>query len=117
MPQTPETVGLIGAAELAQMKPSSFLINISRGVVVALDALVQALQANRIAGAALDVYETEPLPASHPLWRMENVILTPHVAADNPHVPQRRIDTLCDNLRRYLDEEPPRNIVDKGKLF
>ncbi len=117
VPQTPETVGLIGAEELAQMKSTAFLINISRGVVVKLDALVEALESGRIAGAALDVYETEPLPAGHPLWLMENVILTPHVAADNPHVPQRRVDTLRDNLRRYLNGEPPRNIVDKRKLF
>ena len=117
VPQTPETVGLIGADELARMKPTAYLINISRGVVVKLDALVDALESRRIAGAALDVYEQEPLPAVHPLWRMENVILTPHVAADNPHVPQRRIDTLCGNLRRYLNGEPLRNIVDKEKLF
>ena len=117
VPQTPETVGLIGAGELARMKPTAYLINISRGVVVKLDALVDALEAGGIAGAALDVYEQEPLPADHPLWQMENVILTPHVAADNPHVPQRRIDTLCGNLRRYLNGEPLRNVVDKERLF
>ena len=117
VPQTPETVGLIGAEEIGKMKSSAYLINISRGVVVKLDALVAALEAGEIAGAALDVYETEPLPAEHPLWKMENVILTPHVAADNPHVPQRRIDTLRDNLRRYLAGEPVRNIVDKRRLF
>ena len=117
VPQTPETVGLIGAEEIGQMKPTAFLINISRGVVVKLDALVAALNSGGIAGAALDVYETEPLPSDHPLWKMENVILTPHVAADNPHVPQRRIDTLVDNLHRYLAEEPLRNIVDKRRLF
>ncbi|MCY3990944.1 MAG: D-2-hydroxyacid dehydrogenase [Caldilineaceae bacterium] len=117
VPQTPETVGLIGAEEIGKMKSSAYLINISRGVVVKLDALVAALESGGIAGAALDVYETEPLPAEHPLWKMENVILTPHVAADNPHVPQRRIDTLRDNLRRYLAGEPVRNIVDKRRLF
>ncbi len=117
VPQTPETVGLIGAEEIRKMKSSAYLINISRGVVVKLDALVAALEAGEIAGAALDVYETEPLPAEHPLWKMENVILTPHVAADNPHVPQRRIDTLRDNLSRYLAGEPVRNIVDKRRLF
>ena len=117
VPQTPDTVGLIGADELALMQPTAYLINVSRGVVVKLDALVAALDSGRIAGAALDVYEREPLPAEHPLWRMENVILTPHVAADNPHVPQRRIDTLKDNLRRYLQGEPLRNVVDKHSLF
>lgn len=117
VPQTPATIGLIGAREIGLMKPSAYLINISRGVVVKLDALVEALQAGRIAGAGLDVYEIEPLPAEHPLWKMENVILTPHVAADNPHVAQRRIDTLTANLRRYLAGEPLRNVVDKKMLF
>ena len=117
VPQTPETVGMIGAEEIGQMNSSAYLINISRGVVVKLDALVAALESGAIAGAALDVYETEPLPAEHPLWKMQNVILTPHVAADNPHVPQRRIDTLRDNLRRYIAGEPVHNIVDKRRLF
>ena len=117
VPQTPATIGLLGAREIGLMKPTAFLINISRGVVLKLDALVEALQAGRIAGAGLDVYEIEPLPADHPLWRMENVILTPHVAAVNPHVAQRRIDTLTSNLRRYLAGEPLRNVVDKKMLF
>lgn len=117
VPQTPATIGLLGATEIGLMKPTAFLINISRGVVLKLDALVEALQAGRIAGAGLDVYEIEPLPADHPLWHMENVILTPHVAAVNPHVAQRRIDTLTGNLRRYLAGEPLRNVVDKRMLF
>lgn len=117
VPQTPETVGLIGAEQIGLMKPSAYLINISRGVVVKLDALVEALRNGTIAGAALDVYEQEPLPSDHPLWGMENVIMTPHVAAQNPHVAQRRIDTLTANLRRYLNGEPLRNVVDKQMLF
>lgn len=117
VPQTPETVGLIGADQLRMMKSSAYLINISRGVVVKLDALVEALQNGEIAGAALDVYEQEPLPAEHPLWSMDNVILTPHVAAQNPHVAQRRIDTLTANLRRFLAGAPLANVVDKRMLF
>ncbi|MBX3051103.1 MAG: D-2-hydroxyacid dehydrogenase [Caldilineaceae bacterium] len=119
VPQTPATVGLIGAAEIGRMKPSAYLINISRGVVVRLDALVEALQAERIAGAGLDVYEIEPLPAGHPLWAMENVILTPHVAANSSSglLAQRRMDTLTGNLRRYLAGEPMANVVDKKMLF
>ncbi|MBX3001719.1 MAG: D-2-hydroxyacid dehydrogenase [Caldilineaceae bacterium] len=117
VPQTPETVGLIGADQLRMMKSSAYLINISRGVVVKLDALVEALQRGEIAGAALDVYEQEPLPADHPLWGMENVIMTPHIAAQNPHVAQRRIDTLTANLRRFLAAAPLANVVDKRMLF
>lgn len=119
VPQTPATIGLIGAAEIGLMKPSAFLINISRGVVVVLDALVEALQAGRIAGAGLDVYEIEPLPAGHPLWALENVILTPHVAANSSSglLAQRRVDTLTGNLRRYLAGEALQNVVDKRMLF
>lgn len=119
VPQTPATIGLIGAREIGLMKPSAYLINISRGVVVKLDALVAALQAGRIAGAGLDVYEIEPLPAGHPLWAMENVILTPHIAAASSSglLAQRRLDTLTGNLRRYLAGEPLRNVVDKKMLF
>jgi phosphoglycerate dehydrogenase-like enzyme len=117
VPQTPETVGLIGAEQLRMMKSSAYLINISRGVVVKLDALVEALQRGEIAGAALDVYEQEPLPADHPLWGMDNVIMTPHIAAQNPHVAQRRIDTLTANLHRFLTDAPLANVVDKRMLF
>lgn len=117
VPQTPETVGLIGADQLRMMKSSAYLINISRGVVVKLDALVEALQRGEIAGAALDVYEQEPLPADHPLWGMDNVIMTPHIAAQNPHVAQRRIDTLTANLHRFLTGAPLANVVDKRMLF
>jgi phosphoglycerate dehydrogenase-like enzyme len=117
VPQTPETVGLIGMDQLRMMKSSAYLINISRGVVVKLDALVEALQSGEIAGAALDVYEQEPLPADHPLWGMDNVIMTPHVAAQNPRVAQRRIDTLTHNLRRYLEGASLANVVDKKMLF
>jgi phosphoglycerate dehydrogenase-like enzyme len=117
VPQTPETVGLIGADQLRMMKSSAYLINVSRGVVVKLDALVEALQGEVIAGAALDVYEQEPLPVDHPMWAMDSVIMTPHVAAQNPHVAQRRIDTLTNNLRRYLDGASLANVVDKKMLF
>jgi len=117
VPHTPDTEGLIGADELARMKPTAYLINISRGVVVKLDALVDALRNGVIAGAGLDVYEIEPLPAEHPLWEMENVIMTPHVAAADPRVPQRRIDVVKENLRRFLNDEPLNNVVDKAKWF
>lgn len=117
VPHTPETVGLIGAAELARMKESAYLINISRGVVVKLDALADALRNGVIAGAGLDVYEIEPLPADHPLWGMENVIMTPHVAAADTRVAQRRVDVVKENLQRFLQGEPPKNLIDKRMWF
>ncbi len=113
VPHTPETVKLIRAAQLQRMKRTAYLINISRGVVVDLADLTAALQNGVIAGAGLDVYEVEPLPADHPLWDQENTILTPHVAAASPHVAPRRQAVFKENLRRFLAGEPLRNVVDK----
>lgn len=119
VPHTPETAKLITRARLEQMKPTAYLINISRGIVVDLADLTSALQAGMIAGAGLDVFEIEPLPTDHPLWDMENVIITPHMASGtgSPHIADRRIDLLCDNLRRYRAGEPLRNVVDKRRWF
>jgi phosphoglycerate dehydrogenase-like enzyme len=117
VPHTPETVKLITRARLQQMKPTAYLINISRGVVVDLADLTAALQAGEIAGAGLDVFEVEPLPADHPLWAMEQVIITPHSAFSSHHVAPRRIAVVADNLRRYAAGAPLRNIVDKRRWF
>ena len=116
-PETPETRGMFGAPEFKAMKPTSYLINIGRGKIVQLGPLVEALRAGEIAGAGLDVFEVEPLPASHPLWDMENVVITPHVAGFGPHIGERRHQVLFDNLRRFLAGEPLANVVDKAKWF
>jgi phosphoglycerate dehydrogenase-like enzyme len=113
-PETPETRGLFTAEKFAKMKPSGIFINVGRGRVVKLDALTDALQQGRIAGAALDVYEQEPLPANHPLWAMDNVILTPHVAGISAHEEDRRLDVLAENLRRFVAGQPLMNVVDKA---
>jgi len=112
-PHTPETYKLFNRERIRQMKKSAYLINIGRGVIVDLADLTESLQAGEIAGAGLDVYEIEPLPKEHPLWRMENVILTPHCAAASPRVPERHEQTLLDNLRRFVAGQPLLNIVDK----
>jgi phosphoglycerate dehydrogenase-like enzyme len=112
-PHTPETYKLFNRERIRQMKRSAYLINIGRGVIVDLADLTAALQAGEIAGAGLDVYEIEPLPSDHPLWRMENVILTPHCAAASPRVPERHLETLLDNLRRFVAGQPLLNVVDK----
>ena len=117
VPHTPETVNLITARELNRMKPSAYLINICRGVVVNLDDLTEALQAGRIAGAGLDVFAIEPLPESHPLWAMENVIITPHVAARGPHIRERHIRVVADNLARFAAGCPLHNVTDKRRWF
>jgi len=116
-PETPETRGLFGSATFKAMKPSAYLINIGRGKIVQLDALVEALRAGEIAGAGLDVFEVEPLPADHPLWDMENVVITPHVAGIGPHTAERRHQVLIENLRRFVANEPLLNVVDKSRWF
>jgi glyoxylate/hydroxypyruvate reductase len=116
-PHTPETEGIIGEAELAVLKPSAVLINIGRGALVDEDALIRALQEKRLAGAALDVLREEPPPPDSPLWDMPNVILSPHSASTVTQENARITDIFCDNLRRYLDGEPLRNVLDKKKLY
>jgi phosphoglycerate dehydrogenase-like enzyme len=116
-PHTPETYKLFRRPQLQQMKRSAYLINIGRGAIVDLTDLVTALQAGEIAGAGLDVFETEPLPTDHPLWRLENVILTPHVAGYSPRIAERHLGVLLDNLQRFRRGEPLRNVVDKARWF
>ncbi|HEV3163661.1 MAG TPA: D-2-hydroxyacid dehydrogenase [Isosphaeraceae bacterium] len=116
-PHTPETAGLFNAATLAHMGPYSYLINIGRGAIVVLDDLVSALRAGRIAGAALDVFEIEPLPADHPLWDFPNVILTPHTAGYSPAIAARHLATLVENVGRFARGEDLINVVDKKLWF
>jgi len=105
--------------QLKHMKASAYLINISRGIVVDLADLTSALQTGVIAGAAMDVFEVEPLPADHPLWGMENVLITPHMASnlDSPKIPERRIGLVRENLRRFVAGEPLQNVIDKAHWF
>jgi phosphoglycerate dehydrogenase-like enzyme len=117
IPHTPTTEGLMNRARLRRMKPSAFLINIGRGMTVRLDDLVAALHAGEIAGAALDVFEIEPLPAEHPLWTAPNVLITPHTAGSGPYLDDRRLDILLDNCRRFAAGKPLRNVVDKATWF
>lgn len=98
-PLTDATRGMIGAAQLAKMKPTGVLINIARGPVVDTEALVEALQKGIIGGAALDAVDPEPLPADSPLWDMEQVILTPHCAADSTLYMDRAMEQFCENLK------------------
>jgi phosphoglycerate dehydrogenase-like enzyme len=113
IPHTQETQGMIGEPELRAMKPTAYLINIGRGGTVQEDVLIRALGEGWIAGAGLDVFETEPLPDDSPLWDMENVIVTCHYAGSTPRYHERAMAIFLDNLRRYRDGEPMRNVVDK----
>jgi D-2-hydroxyacid dehydrogenase (NADP+) len=101
-PLTEETRGIIDAAVLAAMKPSSFLINLARGGVVNEPALIEALEQGRIAGAALDVFATEPLPADHPFWDMPNVIITPHLGGFHDEYADQALPVIEENMRRFL---------------
>ena len=117
VPHTPETEGFMHRARFQRMKKTAFFINIGRGMTTRLDDLVAALAAGEIAGAALDVYEIEPLPADHPLWTMPNVLLTPHTAGHGPYLDDRRYEVLSDNCRRFAAGEALRNVVDKARWF
>lgn len=116
-PHTPQTAGWFRRSQFQSMKRSARLINVGRGAIVVLDDLVAALDAGEIAGAGLDVCEVEPLPAEHPLWRMEQVIVTPHVAACSPRIAGRHLALLADNVGRFVRGQPLRNVVDKRAWF
>jgi len=117
VPHTPATEGFMQRARFQRMKRGAFFINIGRGMTTKLDDLVAALNAGEIAGAALDVFEQEPLPADHPLWTMPNVLLTPHTAGWGPYLDDRRYEIMIDNCRAFLDGKPLRNVVDKASWF
>ena len=113
VPLTAETRGLIGADELRAMRSDAFLINIARGEVVDEAALARCLRAGGLAGAALDVFSAEPLPAAHPFWSLPNLVLTPHISGYMPSYFDRMLAIFEDNLERYLEGRPLRNVVDK----
>jgi phosphoglycerate dehydrogenase-like enzyme len=110
---TPETRGLIGAEELAAMKPAGVIMNVGRGPVIDEPALVEALQQRRIRGAALDVFDVEPLPADHPFWKMDNVLLSPHSADHTAGWLEDAMQFFIDNFRRFHKGNPLQNVVDK----
>lgn len=113
LPLTHNTHHLIGEAELRAMKKSAILVNIGRGGLIDEAALVRALREGWIAGAGLDVFETEPLPETSPLWDLENALITPHMAGDTPHYTERALEIFLENLRRYHAGEPLTHVVDK----
>ena len=117
VPLSAETRGMIGPAELRAMRPGAYLINIGRGGTVDEPALIQALSSGRLAGAALDVFAEEPLPAESPLWSLEQVILTAHYAGATPHYDERALAIFLDNLGRFQAGEPLRNLVDKARGY
>ena len=117
LPLTPESREMIGEAELRAMKPNAVIVNIGRGAIIDEQALVRALKEGWIAGAALDVFQQEPLSGESELWGLDNVILTPHISGGTPRYMERAVALFCDNLRRYLEDEPLRNVVDPARGY
>lgn len=117
LPLNQQTERLIGKEQLARMRPHTFLINIGRGALIEQNALVAALQEQRLGGAALDVTDPEPLPSNSPLWKMDNVIITPHIAGLSIHYDDRIVDLFSENLHRYLTGEPLLNLVQRERGY
>jgi phosphoglycerate dehydrogenase-like enzyme len=112
LPRTKETRGLVGAKELASFKLGAYLVDISRGEIVDHNALIPLLRERKIAGAALDVFPMEPLPADSPLWKLPNVIITPHIAGFSPQYDERAVELFAQNIHRYMEELPLYNRLD-----
>ena len=117
VPHTPATEGFMNRERFRRMKRGAFFINIGRGKTTRLDDLVAALESGEIAGAGLDVFEQEPLPAGHALWTLPGVIITPHTAGYGPYLDERRYEVILENCRRFVAGKPLRNIVDKANWF
>jgi phosphoglycerate dehydrogenase-like enzyme len=113
LPATRETDNFINAERLAMMKPSAWLLNFGRGHLIKDDDLIAAVNANRIAGAVLDVYRQEPLPAAHPFWKTERIIVLPHIGGPHPQRDRIVAGLFVENLRRFLDGEPLKEVVDR----
>ena len=116
-PETPETHHLMGAEQLAAMKPSAILVNVARGSLLDQEALIAALQKRAIAGAALDVASPEPLPPESPLWGLDNVLITPHTSGISDRIWRRQTELLIDNLERWFRGERLRNRVDLARGY
>lgn len=117
VPETPETQGMFTKEQFRRMKSSAFFINIGRGATVVLDDLAEALEEGQLAGAGLDVFQTEPLPSDHPLWSIPGVLITPHVAGRGPYLEDRRTALFIENCQRFNQGRPLKNVVDKAHWF
>jgi phosphoglycerate dehydrogenase-like enzyme len=117
VPLTKGTHGLIGEEELKAMRPTAFLVDVSRGGVLDHSALITALREGKIAGAALDVFEEEPLPAESPLWKLPNVFVTPHIAGVTPEYDARAVELFAENLKHYLEGKPVFNQIDLSRGY
>ncbi len=113
VPHTPASRGMLGEEQFALMKDGVYVVNVSRGPIIDTDALVAALRSGKVRAAGLDVVDPEPLPDGHPLWSMPNVAITPHIATLSDHSIERRVILFRENIERFLNGRPLRNVVDK----
>ena len=116
-PLTPETEGMFDRAAFSRMQSHAVLVNVTRGPIMDEEALIEALETGSIGGAGLDVVPEEPMPDDHPLWRFDNVVITPHSAGGSPHRMDRSVDLFCDNLTRLLAGQPLTSVIDKSKGY
>ncbi len=117
VPHTPRSERMMGGRQFNLMKKGSYFVAVSRGKVYDMEALVKALDERRLAGAGVDVTDPEPLPKGHPLWKFDNVVITPHLAGGSDRVGERRMALLKENLKRFAAGEPLVNVVDKEKGY
>lgn len=118
LPLTDETNGLYDSGRFAAMKDGAFFVNVGRGPSVNTEALLAVLKSGKLSGAGLDVFEQEPLPSDHPLWDMDNVIMTPHTAGDTVHYTERVLGIFTENLKAYQQGEAlPRNVIDYERSY
>lgn len=117
VPHTPSTEKMIGTRELSLLPRGAYLINIARGAVIDEPALIKALQSGQLSGAALDVFEQEPLSQDSPLWEMPNVLVSPHSGSTSDKENERLTDLFCANLQRFLNDEKLRNILDPARMY
>jgi phosphoglycerate dehydrogenase-like enzyme len=116
-PHTPASHKMLGPKQFELMKQGAYFIAVSRGSLYDLEALTRGLQSKRLAGAGLDVTDPEPLPKGHPLWKCEDVIITPHIAGGSDKIRARMVATIRENIRRFVEGRPLVNVVDKQKGY
>ena len=117
LPVTPLTENLLNAKRLAKMKPNAWLINFARGAIIVDDDLIAAVKAKTIAGAVLDVFRTEPLPSDHPFWKTPGIWVLPHIGGYHPDRDSWVAELLSDNIKRHLDGQPLREVVDRARGY
>jgi len=116
-PHTEKSHKMMGARQFELLKPNSYFVAVSRGGIYDMNALVKALDSKRLAGAGVDVTDPEPLPKGHPLWKFNNVVITPHIAGRSDHDHERMAGTVKENIRRFVDGKPLVNVVDKQRGY